>query len=392
MLLARIVEASSRVAATRSRTTKVAELTQALSLAGEDEVASLATAYLSGVLPQRRTGVGYRSLSDLPGCADTETLTLTDVDAAIDAIAHQSGPGSEARRKTLLHDLFDRATAAEQSFLTALLTGQLRHGALGGLMLQAVAHACGVPESDVRRAVMLTGSTVRVAEAAMSEGALALAKIRLEVERPLRPMLAASAPDVATAMVDLDEVGVECKIDGIRLQIHVDRGNITLFTRSLEDVTARMPEIVEVARAWPLSCAVIDAEAAVMQNGRPAPFQVTAARTASRTDPDVRRAASPLTVFVFDLLHVDGRDLLELPAVERFAALARLVPAEHVVPRLHTCEVEQAQAFFDDCITAGYEGVVVKRLDTLYEAGRRGAGWIKVKPRHTLDLVVVAVE
>lgn len=388
----RVVEASARIAATRSRITKVAELTQALRLAGQDEVAGLATAYLSGVLPQRRTGVGYRTLADLPTCAEKPTLSLTDVDAAIEAIAHESGPGSAARRTTLIHHLFARATAAEQAFLSALLTGQLRHGALDGLMVQAVAHASGIPESEVRRAVMLTGFTAPVAEAAMSEGAPALAKLRLQVGRPLRPMLAASAPDVATAMDDRDEVGVEYKIDGIRLQIHIDRGTVTLFTRSLEDVTARMPEIVEATRAWPLTCAVVDAEAVVMHNGRPAPFQVTGARTASRTEPDVLRQTSPLTVFLFDLLHLDGRDLLALPAVERFAALARLVPDEQLVPRLHTSAIEQAQAFFDNCVAAGYEGVVIKRLDAPYDAGRRGAGWVKVKPRHTLDLVVVAVE
>lgn len=247
---------------------------------------------------------------------------------------------------------------------------------------------------------MLTGFTAAVAEAAISEGAPALARLRLQVGRPLRPMLAASAPDVATAMTmampDRDEVGaevgIEYKVDGIRLQIHVDRGTVTLFTRSLDDVTARMPEIVEAARAWPLACAVVDAEAVVMRDGRPAPFQVTGARTASRADPDVLRQVSPLTVFLFDLLHLDGRDLLELQAFERFAALARLMPSEQLVPRLHTSSMEQAQAFFDDCLAAGYEGVVVKRLDAPYEAGRRGAGWVKVKPRHTLDLVVVAVE
>ncbi|WP_168582701.1 ATP-dependent DNA ligase [Gephyromycinifex aptenodytis] len=392
MLLTSIVQTSARIASTRSRTAKVDELTQTLLEAQRHGVVGLAASYLSGTLPQRRTGVGYRSLNDLPAPAETPSLTLREVDEAITTLAEQSGPGSATRRATLLGQLFGRATAAEAAYLSGLLTGEVRQGALDGLMLQAIARAAGVSEAQVRRAVTLAGFTVPVAEAALNSGAEGLAQIRLEVGRPLRPMLASSAADIPAAMAETGEVGLEYKIDGIRLQIHIQDGAVALFTRTLEDVTARMPEIVEAARGWQLCSAVVDAEAVVMQQGRPAPFQVTGSRTASQSDPELLRAHSPLHGYLFDLLHLNGQDLLERPAAERFAALATLAPADQLVPRIVTSQVERAQEFFDTAVADGFEGVVVKDLGATYASGRRGSGWVKVKPRHTLDLVVVAVE
>ncbi len=294
------------------------------------------------------------------------------------------------------------ATADEQFFLVRLLSGELRQGALDGVMTEAVARASDIPVAQVRRAVMLRGSLPAVAEAALDGGADALSGFGLLVGQPLKPMLASSAPSVEAALAKIaDTAAVEWKLDGIRIQAHVSGGNVRLFTRTLDDITGRLPEVVAALAALPVRTAVFDGELiALRPDGRPYAFQDTAARAASQsgTGGDAGAAAGggdpsvPLSAFLFDVLHLDGADLIDLPDVERRDALAAVVPPEMLMPRLVTANAEEADAFFRDAVARGHEGVVVKSLATPYAAGRRGAGWIKVKPRHTLDLVVLAVE
>jgi DNA ligase-1 len=396
VLLAELVTASAAVAATRSRTAKTAALAQALRAASPEEVET-ATSYLSGALRQRRTGLGWRSLGALPPPAAEPSLTVSEVHEAFEEVAAVSGAGSQARRAALVEDLFGRATAAEQDYLRGLVTGELRQGALDGLMLDAVAAAAGVPAATVRRASMMAGGTTQVAVAALASGAEGLAAFGLEVGRPLRPMLASSAPSVADAVAkaapDGGPVAVDCKLDGIRIQVHRDGDAVRVFTRSLEEVTARVPEVVEAVAALPAKRLVLDGEAIALDaQGRPRPFQETGARTASRLDVATLREQVPLSTYLFDVLHVDGEDVLDLPGADRFARLEALVPEEMRVGRIVTDDPAKAEEFFAGLVAAGHEGVVVKSLVAPYDAGRRGAAWVKVKPRHTLDLVVLAVE
>ncbi len=389
-----LVEVSAQVAATRSRTAKTELVAAALREADPVET-RLVASYLAGTLPQRRTGVGWRALMTRPRPAAEPSLSVADVDAAIARLAGLQGAGSAARRSGSLERLLAAMTAAEQDFVSGLLTGEIRQGALDGVLVAAIAKAAAVPDSAVRRAVMLAGSSAEVAPIALAEGADGLARIGLEVGRPLRPMLAASAPDVETAVQQVGAgapVALERKLDGIRLQAHKDGPSVRLFTRSLDDITERLPEVVALLAGVPADRFVIDAEAiALRTDGRPHPFQVTGARTASRTDPATLAATTPVTTYAFDVMHLDGRDLLDEPAARRAGILAALIPGA-LAPRLVTADPGQARAFFDDQVAAGHEGVVVKSLDAPYAAGRRGAGWVKVKPRHTLDLVVLAVE
>jgi ATP-dependent DNA ligase I len=391
VLLAEIAEVSRAVAATSARLAKIEALAAAWRRAGPLEV-PIAVAYLSGELPQRQIGVGWAALKGGFPPADTPTLTLSDVDSGFSAIGAVSGKGSAAARKALVSELFGRATADEQQFLYGLLSGELRQGALEGVMTEAVARAAAVPVAEVRRAMMLRGSLGAVAAAALAGGPDALAAFGLEVGRPVRPMLAASAPDIADALAKIGadaEAAVEWKLDGIRIQAHLDQGSVRLFTRTLDEITGRLPEVVAALAKLPVRAAVLDGELiALRADGRPLPFQDTAARTASQGT----AATVPLSVFLFDALHLDGADLIDLPAWRRHAELTWAVPPELVTPRLVTGSVQEATAFFADAIADGHEGVVVKALDAPYAAGRRGAGWIKVKPRHTLDLVVLAVE
>ncbi len=395
MQLAELVDTSRRLAATRSRKAKTEALADALRAAGPEEVETV-TAYLSGVLRQRRTGLGRRGLTDLPAPAGESTLTVAEVHDLFERVGEVAGSGARRARADLVAELFGRATAEEQDYLRRLATGELRQGALDGLMLEAVASASGCSPRAVRRASMLAGATLPVAAAALTGGEAALAEFGLEVGRPVRPMLASSAPDLPSAVDRLGagkELVVDGKLDGIRVQVHKYDGQVRVFTRTLDDITDRLPEVVEAVAALPAVTAVLDGEAiALTSEGRPRPFQETAARTASRVDVETLRRQVPLTSYFFDLLHLDGDDLLDQPARSRFAALAEAVPSELVVPRIRTADPARAAAFFDDLVARGHEGVVIKSLSATYEAGRRGASWVKVKPRHTLDLVVLAVE
>jgi DNA ligase-1 len=394
MLLADLVETSGVVAATRSRKAKVAAIAERLAQAGVDEL-PVVTAYLGGTILQRRTGVGWRGLSGLPEPASEPTLTALEVHETLDVLAALSGPGSQEARASGVRDLFGRATAGEQRWLRGVLTGNVRQGALDALVQEAIAAASGVRLTAVRRAAMLAGGTVPIVVAAMTGGEDALADVGLEVGRPVLPMLASTAPDVGAAMTKAGSapgtpVAVDTKLDGIRIQVHRRGDEIVVATRSLDDITARLPEVVDVVRALPADDLVLDGEAlALDDHGRPRPFQETASRTAQASGGS---AGVVVTPYFFDVLHLDGRDLLDASGEERLAALDALVPEQHRVPRLVTDDPAAAEAFAQDALARGHEGVVVKSLSIGYAAGRRGSGWVKVKPVHTLDLVVLAVE
>jgi ATP-dependent DNA ligase I len=388
VLLARIAEVSQAVATTSGRLAKIDLLATALREAGPAEV-PIAVAYLSGELPQRQIGVGWAALRDGFPPAAAPTLGLAEVDALLSAIGAVAGKGSAAARKELVGELFGRATSAEQRFLFGLLSGELRQGALEGVMTDAVARAASVPVADVRRAMMLRGSLGAVAAAALAGGSEALDAFGLEVGRPVRPMLAASATSIEEALAKIGpgvQAAVEWKLDGIRIQAHLSDGSVRLFTRTLDEITGRVPEVVATLGTLPVGAAVLDGELiALREDGRPLPFQDTSSRAASAE-------GSPLSVFLFDALHLDGVDLIDLPDWKRHAELAWTVPSELLMPRLVTDSAAEASEFFGDAVARGHEGVVVKSLEVPYVAGRRGSGWIKVKPRHTLDLVVLAVE
>jgi DNA ligase-1 len=392
VLLADLVRTSETVASTRSRLKKVDAIADALRRAGPDAV-GIVVRYLSGELRQRRTGIGWATLRDLPDPASEPTLDVRDVDAAFERAEQVRGAGSTARRRAEVAELFGRATEYEQHFLVRLASGELRQGALAGIMNDAIASAASVDAAAVRRAAMLSGDLAVVAGAALRDGASGLDQFGLHVGRPLQPMLAQTATSVDDAMGRVDDAVVEWKLDGVRVQVHRDGDDVAVFTRTLDDITARVPEVVEAVLALPVHSIVLDGEAlALLPNGRPRPFQETASRMATRADVEQLRSVLPLTPWFFDVLHIDGTDLLDHRARERYAAATPVLPEGAWVPRIETASVERAQAFFDDAVARGHEGVVVKSLAAPYEAGRRGAGWLKVKPRHTLDLVILAVE
>jgi ATP-dependent DNA ligase I len=392
VLLADLVATSAAVAATRSRLAKVAALADCLRRAAPAEI-PIVVSYLSGELRQRRTGVGWAALRDLPPPAPVAGLEVAEVDRAFAAIEGLSGPGSSAARRAALSSLFERATAEEARFLAMLAGGELRQGALAGIVTDAVAAAAQVEPAAVRRAAMLAGDLPSVAQAALTQGASGLAAFGLEVGRPVQPMLAKTATSLEAALEGLEEAAIEWKLDGVRVQVHRNGDAVAAFTRTLDPVGERMPEILDAVRALPVRSIILDGEAiALRPDGRPRPFQETASRAASRADSAALRESVPLTPFFFDVLHLDGRDLLDLPASERLAAIEPVVPGSLWVPRIVTEDVATGRAFFDDALARGHEGVVVKSTSAPYEAGRRGSGWIKVKPVHTLDLVVLAVE
>ena len=393
MLLADLVSTSLSVASTRSRLAKVDAIATCLRRATSREVA-VAVSFLSGELRQRRTGVGWAALRDLPSPATTATLEIGEVDEAFARAAEARGTGSVAARREELSSLFSRATGPEQRFLTMLVGGELRQGALAGIMTDAVARAAEVDVATIRRASMLAGDLPAVAETVLGSGTAGLGNFGLQVGRPVQPMLAKTATSVGAALEQMrGKAAVEWKLDGVRIQVHRDGDAVGVFTRTLDPVTDRMPEIVGSVLALPVRSIVLDGEAiALRTDGRPRPFQETASRAAQRGHVEQLRNEVPLTPFFFDVLHVDGTDLIDLPSSERYAAIESIVPPALWVPRFVTDDVTKATAFFDEAIARGHEGVVVKSLVSPYEAGRRGAGWLKVKPVHTLDLVVLAAE
>lgn len=393
MLLSRLVVTSAEVAATRSRLAKRKLLAACIAQADVSEIGLVVT-YLSGTLRQRRTGVGWASLAVLPAPVDQPRITVAEVDMAFAEVAATGGSGSAAVRAAGVAALFARATAAEQGFLRGLVFEDLRQGALDSLVQDGLAAAFDAPLPVVQRAAMLLGSTATAAALLATSGVAALLDVGLRVGVPVRPMLAAGAPDpdAAAGRSGLPAM-VDAKLDGIRVQVHRDGDTIALYTRSLDDITERLPEIVEAVAALPVSQLVLDGEVVGLgAGGRPLSFQVIASRTGSSTDVAAGRMRTPLSLFVFDLLHVDGRDLLDEPLTERAAVMSTVLPPGMLVPRMVAESVEQLTAFFTEVVERGFEGVVVKNLAAPYAAGRRDSGWVKLKPRHTFDLAVIAAE
>ena len=396
MLLHDLVHTSLRVAETSGRLAKIELLAALLTRTAPNEIET-AIAFLSGVLPQGRIGVGYVTLQAArrQPAVDAPRLELSAVVAALQRLAGTTGPGSVLAKKQVLGELFASATPEEQEFLLRLLTGELRQGALEGLVAEAVARASAQDADAIRRATMVAGDLGAVARAAMTEGAAGLGGFRVQVFRPLQPMLAQAADDTSDALARLGggEASFEYKLDGARIQVHKSGDQVRVFSRQLNDVTQAVPEVVEVARALPLREVILDGEAIALRADRtPLPFQVTMRRFGRRLDVDRLRAELPLASFFFDILYADGTSLLDEPYRHRFDALAATVPASTLVPRLVTADPREAATFFERAIAAGQEGVMAKAPDARYDAGARGAAWLKVKPAHTLDLVVLAAE
>ncbi|HMI85946.1 MAG TPA: ATP-dependent DNA ligase [Polyangiaceae bacterium] len=393
-----VAEASAAIATTGARSAKAKRLAEVLR-AGDIEDVPAVVAWLSGELLQRRIGVGWAALSTMPPAASAPSLTVHTVNRAFSEMAEASGPGSQARRSALLLDVMSKSTDVEQVFVRALLAGNLRQGALAGVMSDAIATAAGVMPSEVRRATMLRGDLSQVAAAAMRGGSAALAAFRLDVGCALAPMLAQAASSVEEALADLGApAAFEAKLDGARIQIHKRGTEVHVFTRSLDDITARLGHIAADVARWPVTSLVADGEILWFafsgddRGARPLPFQETASRFARTNSDAPPPSAERPSIFLFDLLHVDGVDLLDRPNAERRAALERLATSATIVDRIVTGNAHEAQAFLDQMIQRGYEGVVAKSLSAPYEAGRRGASWRKIKPVLTLDLVVLAVE
>ena len=382
---------SAAVGATRSRLAKRALLADAIRAAEPDEIGLVVT-YLSGSLRQRRTGVGWASLSEVPAPAPEPTLSVAAVDDAFEQIAAIGGAGSAAARAAAVQALFARATAGEQRLLQPLVCDEIRQGALDAQVQDGLAEAFGVPAAAVQRAAMLLGSTATAARLLQTQGLPGLQSVGLQVGVPVRPMLAAAAPDPAAAV---DKSGlpalVDTKLDGIRVQVHKDGDAIALYTRTLDEITDRLPEVVRVIADLPARRLVLDGEVLALDAaGRPVAFQLIASRTMTKSPTD--GPPLPLTLFCFDLLHVDGRDLLDEPLSERAAVMSTVLPPSLIVPRTVAPDLAAVQAAFAGAVGAGFEGAVVKKLHAPYAAGRRDSGWIKLKPRHTFDLAVIAAE
>lgn len=388
MLVSRIVDTSRAVGATRSRKVKI-EALRALLADLEPEEVEPVVAWLSGELRQGRIGIGWRTLADLPATpADHSTVTVADVDGLLTEVAGTSGSGSTERRRTLLTDLFTRTTPNERDFLVRLLTGDLRQGALEGIMTDAIAAAAALPVEPVRRAFMLSGRLPATATAALAGGVEALGAFRLEVGRPIRPMLASPAESLVDAWTELGgDVSVEYKLDGARIQVHRNGDEVHIFTRTLREITGSVPELVELVTGLPCESAVFDGETlALTDSGRPRPFQETMSRFGAESARELL-----LHPYFFDCLHLDGIDLLDAPLEQRLDALESVAP-QHRIPGLRRPDADTAATHFDDALAAGHEGVMVKSLSAPYAAGRRGRAWQKVKPEHTLDLVVLGAE
>ncbi|WP_330350489.1 ATP-dependent DNA ligase [Streptomyces sp. NBC_00582] len=395
MLLTRLADVSREVAATSARSRKIALLAE-LFRETEAEDVPVVIPYLAGRLPQGRLGVGWKVLSRPVEPAGTPALTVREVDALLGELGEVSGPGSQAERLRLVGALMGAATADEQRFLLGLITGEVRQGALDAVAVEGLAQATGAPPADVRRAVMLAGSLQTVAESLLRDGPPALEAFRLTVGRPVLPMLAHSASSVAEAVEKLGGCAVEEKLDGIRVQVHRDGDAIRLYTRTLDDITDRLPEVTSAARELAGERFILDGEVIAFDaDGRPRSFQETAGRVGSRVDVASAAEAVPVSPVFFDALSVGGRDLLDLPFAERHTELERLVPEPMRVRRTLVDgpqDLPTAEEFLAETLGRGHEGVVVKSLDAPYSAGRRGASWLKVKPVHTLDLVVLAAE
>ena len=393
MLLVAVVETSRRVADTSKRLEKVDLLAGLLRQLDPEEV-EIVVAFLSGYTRQGRIGIGYATLRAASAeAAGTAGLEIHEVDRALTDLAAVQGAGSERRRSSLLHGLLARATAVEQRFLSGLLLGEIRQGALEGIMHEAVAKAAGIAGAQVRRAAMLAGDIAKVARIALEAGAAGLAQFDVQLFRPVQPMLAQTSEDIAEALAELGEAALEYKVDGARVQVHRAGDEVRVFSRALNEVSGAVPEIVEAVRALPGRELILDGEViSLTPRGRPQPFQVTARRFNRKVDLERMRKELPLTPFWFDLMYLDGQSLLDEPQARRFAELAQISPAGSLIPHLVTGDAERGAEFFREALRSGHEGVMAKVASAPYAAGARGQSWLKIKQPHTLDLVILAAE
>jgi len=392
MLLRAVVDTSLRVGATSGRTEKIEVLADLLKQANPEEV-GIVTAFLSGVTRQGRTGIGYATLRDAAASpVNAATMDIAEVDETLELLAKVQGRGSEQRKRDLLQSLFARATSAEQEFLMRLLLGELRQGALEGVMVDAISKATGVGIERIRRAVMMTGNIALIAKAALHGGA-ALDQYHIQIFRPVKPMLAQTSEDAEAALGEFGESALEYKFDGARVQVHRSGEDVRVYTRALNDVTGAVPEVIEAVRRLPAREIVLDGEViSLTQEGRPQPFQITMRRFGRKLDVERIRAELPLTPVWFDALYLDGSALIDQPQARRFDVLTELSPPEHLIPHIVTASTEEAEQFLREALESGQEGIMAKARDSLYEAGARGQGWRKIKKVHTLDLVILAAE
>ncbi len=392
MLLASVVETSRRVTDTTKRLEKI-DLLARLILELNPEEIEIVVPFLYGQTRQGRIGIGYATVREARNSpAGTSTLEILEIDGILQKITGVSGSGSQRQRLELLQSMFSRATEAEQQFLTGLLIGELRQGALEGIMLEAVAKASGLAPEGVRRAAMMAGDIARVARAAMEQGEAGLAQYDVQLFRPIQPMLAQSADDVPEALACVGEAALEYKMDGARVQVHKSGEDVVVYSRSLKDVTAAVPEVVEVTRALPARDLILDGEViSLLPDGRPQPFQISMRRFGRKLDVHRMRQELPMTPFWFDLLYLNGGALLDEPQARRFAALSDL-SSEHLIPHIVTADAQAADEFLEQALARGHEGIMAKAIDAKYAAGARGQSWVKVKRARTLDLVILAAE
>ena len=392
MLLAAVVETSRRVTETSKRLEKVELLANLLRQLHPHEIEIVVT-FLAGGIRQGRIGVGYAAIQGAQGPpAATPSLEVTEIDSTFQSIIAVSGSGSQRRRLQLLHQMLARATQPEQHFLMRLLVGELRQGALEAVMLEALAKASGVTVERVRRAVMLAGDIAKVARALLEQGETALDQYDVQLFRPVHPMLAGTADDVDEALADLGEAALEFKLDGARVQVHRSGDDVAVYSRALNNVTAAVPEVVEAVRALPAKNLILDGEViSLLPDGRPQPFQVTMRRFGRKLDVERMRGEFPMTPFWFDLLYLDGSNLLDEPQARRFSALKNIA-GDSIIPHTISSDAGRASEFMENALSRGHEGIMAKAVGARYAAGSRGQSWLKVKRARTLDLVILAAE
>ncbi|HEY1535209.1 MAG TPA: ATP-dependent DNA ligase [Polyangiaceae bacterium] len=393
--LADIVTASREVAATRSRTKKIARFAELLRQASVEELPA-AVGFLCGELRQGRLGLGYRTLHGLPSAgseAPGGAVSVLELDAVFQALEALSGKGVASEREQLLKALFARLSSDERDFVERLIVGELRQGALESIVLDALALAANIPSEAIRKAMLFAGNAADVAVSAFRGGEAELATYSVQLFRPLRPMLAQSAKDPAQALERTQPCAVEYKLDGARVQLHRQGARVAIYSRYGNELSEALPEVVELGRSFAADSLVLDGEViALKEDGRPQPFQVTMQRVGRKLGVAAARAELPLRAFFFDCLYLNGEVLVQRPNSERWQALCSAVPEAARVTRVAVANAAQADAVLRSALDSGNEGVVVKSLASTYDAGRRGAGWVKVKPAPTLDLVVLAAE
>ncbi|MBV8450861.1 MAG: ATP-dependent DNA ligase, partial [Deltaproteobacteria bacterium] len=393
MLLAEIVETSAKVSATTKRLEKI-DLLAALLKRLQPEEIEIAAAYLAGATRQGRIGIGYAAIRDAESTAsETSTLQLLDLDRALEQFSHIQGAGSEHAKRQVLRDLFAHATRQEQHWISRLLLGEVRQGALEGIMFDALAKATGISGDRIRRAAMMGGGSATIARAALEQGEPGLAQFDVQLFRPVQPMLAQTAESISEALSELGDTALEYKFDGARLQAHKSGDTVALYSRGSNDITAAVPEVVASIRALPAHELILDGEVlSLTPEGRPQPFQVSMRRFGRKLDVDPLLDELPMTPFWFDVLYLNGGSMIDEPQSKRFEELTRLVRRENVVPHLTTTDPEAAEKFLEQALRQGHEGVMAKSRAAGYAAGARGQSWLKIKQARTLDLVILAAE